>query len=332
MQRLAREHVRSILDEQEKMNYELEVKRKDLDAWNRQLNKREALTERERQKLDEEKQMSTTRNTSLEMASMEQRKADENVLRLVEEQKKEKQEALNKVLQLERQLDAKQKLEMEIEELTGKLQVMRHLGDEDDDAVQNKIKEMNEELQQKQDEMSSLEDLNQALIIKERQSNDELQEARKVLISGLTDMQFSSRAHIGIKRMGDIEMKPFHAACKGKYPVSVAEMKSSELCTLWQEKLRKPEWHPFKVIQTEDGNHEQIIDENDEELKTLREEWGNDVYEAVGTALKEMNEYNPSGNYVISELWNYKENRKATLKEVISHILKSLKTLKRKRT
>ena len=34
---------------------------------------------------------------------------------------------------------------MEIEELKGKLQVMKHLGDEDDAAVQNKIKEMNDE-------------------------------------------------------------------------------------------------------------------------------------------------------------------------------------------
>ncbi|CAH2049772.1 unnamed protein product [Thlaspi arvense] len=114
--------------------------------------------------------LNSTRNNSLKMASMEQRKAYEN-------------EALIKILQLEKQLDAKQKLEMEIEELKGKLLVMKHLGDEDDAAVQNKIKEMNEELDQNIDEMKDLEDLNQALIIKERQSNDELQEARKELIA-----------------------------------------------------------------------------------------------------------------------------------------------------
>ena len=56
MQRLAREHNRRILDEQEMLNYEMEVKRKELDCWSKQLNKLEALTERERQKLDEEKQ------------------------------------------------------------------------------------------------------------------------------------------------------------------------------------------------------------------------------------------------------------------------------------
>ena len=71
---------------------------------------------------------------------------------------------------------------MEIEELKGKLEVMKHLGDQDDDAVQKKMKEMKQELDEKVDELEGLEDLNQTLIIKERQSNDELQEARKELI------------------------------------------------------------------------------------------------------------------------------------------------------
>jgi len=95
---------------------------------------------------------------------------------------REKEEAYNKILLLEKQLDAKQKLEMEIEELKGKLQVMKHLGEEDDTAVQKKIKEMNDELQEKIENLESVETMNQTLIVKERQSNDELQEARKELI------------------------------------------------------------------------------------------------------------------------------------------------------
>ncbi|PSR96009.1 Factor of DNA methylation like [Actinidia chinensis var. chinensis] len=330
MQRLAREHIRRILDEQEMLNYELEVKRKELDSWSKQLNKLEALTERERQKLDEEKQKNTTRNNSLQMASMEQRKADVKVLRLVEEQKKEKQEALTKILQLERQLNAKQKLEMEIEELKGKLQVMKHLGDEDDAAVHEKIKEMNEELEEKVDEMAGLEDLNRTLIAKERQSNDELQEARKELIKGWSEM-LSSRILIGIKRMGELDMKPFQNTCKARFPHSEVDVKALELCSLWQERLKNPEWHPYKMLTLEGGNHQEIIDEDDELLKNLKEEWGVEIHEAVTAALIEMNECNPSGRYVISELWNFKEKRKATLKEVIAYILKSLKTLKRKR-
>lgn len=97
---------------------------------------------------------------------------------------REKEEALKKILQLEKQLDAKQKLEMEIEDLKGKLQVMKHLG-QDDAAVQKKIEEMNTELKEKIDDLDDLESTNQVLISKERQSNDELQEARKVLIKVL---------------------------------------------------------------------------------------------------------------------------------------------------
>jgi hypothetical protein len=55
MQQLARDNVRRIFDEHEKLNQELETKKKKLDSWSKELNKREALTEHERQKLDEEK-------------------------------------------------------------------------------------------------------------------------------------------------------------------------------------------------------------------------------------------------------------------------------------
>lgn len=77
---------------------------------------------------------------------------------------------------------------------------------------------------------------------------------------------------------------------------------------------------------------QEIIDENDEMLRNLKEEWGNDIYMEVVTAFKELNEYNPSGRYIVFELWNFKENRKATLKEVIGYIVGQIKQLKRKRT
>jgi hypothetical protein len=79
-------------------------------------------------------------------------------------------------------LDAKLKLEMEIEEIKGKLQVIKHLGDDDDEAVQKKMEDMNGELQQKVDDLNYMEYMNHVLISKERESNDELQGARKKLI------------------------------------------------------------------------------------------------------------------------------------------------------
>ena len=84
---------------------------------------------------------------------------------------------------MEEELAAKQKLEMEIEEIKGKLQVMKHHKDYDDAAVQKKMEEMKDELQEKVEDLNHLESMNQALIAKERQSNDDLQETRKELIT-----------------------------------------------------------------------------------------------------------------------------------------------------
>ncbi|KAL5160455.1 Factor of DNA methylation 1 [Glycine soja] len=320
MQRRARNEVRRILDEQEKLSSELEEKKRKLDSWSRDLNKREALTDQEKKKLEEDNKKKDLRNESLQLASKEQKIADENVLRLVEEQKREKEEAYNKILQLEKQLDAKQKLEMEIEELKGKLQVMKHLGDEDDAAVQNKIKEMNDELQEKVDNLENMEAMNQTLIVKERQSNDELQEARKELIKGLDDMLNAPRTKIGLKRMGELDQKVFVNNCKKRFPLEEAGTKGVELCSLWQENVKNSAWHPFKVV-TVDDKAENIINEEDEKLRSLKLEWGDEIYSAVVTALKEINEYNASGGYTVVELWNFKDNRKATLKEVINYIM-----------
>lgn len=84
---------------------------------------------------------------------------------------------------MEKQLDAKQKLEMEIEEIKGKLQVMKHLENEDDTSVRKKMEEMNETLQEKVEDLNDMEEMNNVLIAKERLSNDELQEARKQFIA-----------------------------------------------------------------------------------------------------------------------------------------------------
>ncbi|KAL5698885.1 hypothetical protein ACHQM5_029864 [Ranunculus cassubicifolius] len=330
LQRDARDRTQKVFFESEQMKRDLESRKRDIEHWSKQLNRREAFNELQRKQLEEEKNKSMMKNDSLEKASMEQKKADENVLRLVEDQKREKEAALNKILQLQKELNVKQKLELEIAELKGSLQVMKHMGGEDDKNIEEKMKEVDEKLTEKMEEMEGLEELNQTLMVKERKSNDELQDARKELIYGLRDILMTSRTLIFIKRMGELDEKPFQKACKLKYSGEEASIKAAELCSQWQDHLGKPEWHPFKVIE-DGGQTKEIINEGDEKLVDLRKDLGDEACEAVITALKELNEYNPSGRYIVPEMWHSREKRKATLKEVINWILRSLKTCKRKR-
>ena len=74
---------------------------------------------------------------------------------------------------------------------------------------------------------------------------------------------------------------------------------------------------------------QEFIDVEDEKLKDLRKEMGEEVYKSVTNALIEINEYNPSGRYITSELWNYDEGRRASLKEGVEVMLRQWKTKKR---
>ncbi|RYR45166.1 hypothetical protein S83_021428 [Arachis hypogaea] len=82
----------------------------------------------------------------------------------------------------------KQKLELEIHQLKGKLNVMKHMEDDGDSKVLNVMDILYNELRDKEQSLREIGTLNQALIVKERKSNDELQDARKVLISGVKDV------------------------------------------------------------------------------------------------------------------------------------------------
>ncbi|KAK6935855.1 Factor of DNA methylation 1-5/IDN2, domain XH [Dillenia turbinata] len=137
-----------------------------------------------------------------------------------------------------------------------------------------------------------------------------------------------SCANVKVKRMGEPNNVPFHAACKKKYRGEEAELKLLELCSLYEDYLCDPAWHPFKVIMV-GGNAKEIIDEEDEKLKILKNDYGEEVSAAVVRALGELNEYNPSGRYPMVELWNSAQGRKATPQEGVLLILKQWKVYER---
>ncbi|KAK9186494.1 hypothetical protein WN944_017881 [Citrus x changshan-huyou] len=289
----ARDHFQRIFTDHEKLKLQLESQKKELELRGEELEKRETQNENDRKILAEEIEKNAMRNNSLQLASLVQQKADENVRKLAEDQKKQKEDLHNRIIQLEKQLDAKQALALEIERLKGSLNVMKHMGDDGDIEVLQKMETVLKDLREKEGELDDLEALNQTLIIRERKSNDELQDARKELINALKEL--SGRAHIGLKRMGELDNKPFLEVMNRKYNEEEAEERASELCSLWEEYLKDPDWHPFKVI-TAEGKHKEIINEEDEKLKGLKKEMGEEVYIAVTTALVEINEYNPSGS------------------------------------
>ncbi|XP_038711963.1 protein INVOLVED IN DE NOVO 2-like isoform X1 [Tripterygium wilfordii] len=327
MQLSARDHFQRIFNDHERLKIQLESHKKELESRVEELEKREARNESERKRLSEEIEKNAIRNSSLQSASLEQQRADESVLKLSEDQKREKEVLHEKIIRLEKQLDAKQTLELEIEQMRGKLNVKKHLADGDVKVMQE-VEEILKNKREKEEELEDLDALNQTLIVREHESNEELQEARKELINGLKEI--STRGYIGVKRMGELNNKPFHEVMKRKYNHEEAEDKASELCSLWEEYLKDPDWHPFRVI-TVGGKTERIIDNEDEKLKALKNEFGDEVYNAVTTALIEIVEYNPSANYVTSELWNFKDGRRATLREGVSFLLEQWTLPKRKR-
>ncbi|KAJ6432642.1 hypothetical protein OIU84_019810 [Salix udensis] len=278
----ARDHFQKILNDHEKIKSQLESHKKELEMRGSELEKREAKNESDRQILSEEIEKNAVRNSSLDLAALEQQKADEDVLKLAEDQKRQKEELHKRIIRLEKQLDAKQALELEIERLRGALNVMKHMEDDGDVEVLRKMDVIIKSLREKEGELNDLEALNQTLIVRERKSNDELQEARKELINGLKEI--SNRAHIGVKRMGELDSKPFLEAMKRKYNNEEAEDRASEICSLWEEYLKDPDWHPFKVVMI-DGKHQEIIDEDDEKLSRLRDEMGDEACMSVTASL-----------------------------------------------
>ncbi|GMN24176.1 hypothetical protein TIFTF001_000452 [Ficus carica] len=109
---------------------------------------------------------------------------------------------------------------------------------------------------------------------------------------------------------------------------------SNELYQARMELIEDLSWHPFKILpdhRHHKGKFKERVDEDDETLKILKNEYGDEVHEAVVTALEELNVHNPNGRCAVPELWNFKDERKASLREGIEFVLKQCRRVKRRR-
>ena len=98
------------------------------------------------------------------------------------EMQTEKQAAHERILKLQQDLDAKQNLELEIQTLRGKLEVMKHMPGQRDSESKKKVDKLAEELKDKGKQLEAMQTWGNTLYIEERRSNDEIQHVRKELI------------------------------------------------------------------------------------------------------------------------------------------------------
>ena len=71
-------------------------------------------------------------------------------------------------------------------------------------------------------------------------------------------MDHASATSIGVKRMGELDLKLFQNVFRGKFSRQEADLKAAQLCSLWQARLRDGNWHPFKVVEVEGSEEMQV--------------------------------------------------------------------------
>ncbi|KAH1210102.1 Factor of DNA methylation 4 [Glycine max] len=93
-----------------------------------------------------------------------------------------------------------------------------------------------------------------------------------------------------LKGVTKIQIKKF-----GKYKNNKkASSESVKLCAKWQKEILDSTWHPFKIVEVEGKEIQEVIDENDPKLLSLKNDLGEEAYVAVVTALKQSHEYHNS--------------------------------------
>ncbi|CAH8306307.1 unnamed protein product [Eruca vesicaria subsp. sativa] len=315
MQKNLEEQYQQILIGHEKSMSDLETEREKLEIRARQIYINEAEMEKSRLEIEMNQK-----------AMLEQNEMNMEAMKLAEKHQastslKEKEKLHEKIMEMEAKLNETQELELEIEKLKGNTNVMKHMADGDADLME-KMAKTQIELDARE---AALHDKIMSQTQKERMANDEFQEARKEMIQQFwkDKEDLVSGEKIRVKIMGQLNMDPFVVAVKKKHrcPQARAEIKATILCSFWETQIGDVHWHPFKVDES-DGIAKLVVDNKDEKLVKLKDEYGEELCDEVVRTKKEIVEYNASGGYVISELWNFEKEEKATMEEATEVMLK----------
>ncbi|KAK3160339.1 hypothetical protein QOZ80_1BG0058240 [Eleusine coracana subsp. coracana] len=159
--------------------------------------------------------------------------------------------------------------------------------DENLECLELEVTDLDAEIRIKMEKLGEIldsekfsEELGAVTVWKSIQTNMELQDIRKGLIAGLGNML--GHMNIGTKRMGEINYLSLRKACLRKYRKDEAEVNGSILASFWSQELRKPSWHPFKIVEI-GGRLKEVINDDDAKLKLMRDEFGDDACNAVKT-------------------------------------------------
>ncbi|KAG4127679.1 hypothetical protein ERO13_D10G230050v2 [Gossypium hirsutum] len=256
----------------------------------------------------------------------------------------QEEELQNRIIQLEKELSRKQALDSEVERLSGSLDVIGKMEDGDYVNVLRKLEEY----------LKDVETLNRSLIAREYRSNDQMQE---YIMESESAIGIKRMGELNPEPFLDECKKKFavnYWCLKSEQLFSLWQQHirnplwhpfksihtsyldylfyysscGNDIETRNRSSLNRKSFsfthHCCKCCRTTSKHIRLIVDEDNEGLKELRNEWGETIYMAVTVALLEMEEYNPSGRYIVFELWNFKDDRKASLKEAIEILIHHL--------
>lgn len=148
--------------------------------------------------------------------------------------------------------------------------------------MNDKDEELKKVIMDLEEERSDLEDANSELCQKLCESNDEIREAHKELISviyififlnaliiiikiiscmvvlpmfmylqGLRDLSDESST-IRVKNMGRVDEKPFLKVCEQRFSGQDVALQHARLCSEWQKMVMDSRWEPFKIQRSGD--------------------------------------------------------------------------------